>query len=187
MEEVQNHPRLELSFAFLLRDDGMSCVVVVIWRRPKAITPDEPIEEPDNSLNATRVCIILNAAINDAPKGIVRIADFLTNMLKMTNPANICHSGLFSVRHIHEVSHFFLLIRSDRIRSLTPTDLLLYLAPPGVKIRSLTPASSLRAGGISSGWHFHDYPDFEDSRAHGFVHSYIRASYPQLHLGDPIS
>ncbi|GKC95005.1 hypothetical protein Tco_1160447 [Tanacetum coccineum] len=34
---------------------------------------------------------------------------------------------------------------------------------------------------------FHDYPDFEDSRAHGFVHSYIRASYPQLHLGDPIS
>ncbi|GJR53483.1 hypothetical protein Tco_1404004 [Tanacetum coccineum] len=32
-----------------------------------------------------------------------------------------------------------------------------------------------------------DYPDFEDSRAHGFVHSYIRASYPQLHLGNPIS
>ncbi|GJZ93610.1 hypothetical protein Tco_0665813 [Tanacetum coccineum] len=31
------------------------------------------------------------------------------------------------------------------------------------------------------------YPDFEDSRAHGFVHSYIRASYPQLHLGNPIS
>ncbi|GKE18239.1 hypothetical protein Tco_1425816 [Tanacetum coccineum] len=32
-----------------------------------------------------------------------------------------------------------------------------------------------------------DYPDFEDSRAHGFVHSYIQASYPQLHLGNPIS
>ncbi|GJW43523.1 hypothetical protein Tco_0072322 [Tanacetum coccineum] len=32
-----------------------------------------------------------------------------------------------------------------------------------------------------------DYPDFEDSRALGFVHSYSRASYPQLHLGDPIS
>ncbi|GJV19874.1 hypothetical protein Tco_1368894 [Tanacetum coccineum] len=31
------------------------------------------------------------------------------------------------------------------------------------------------------------YPDFEDSRAHGFVHSYIRASYPQLHLGNLIS
>ncbi|GJT99880.1 hypothetical protein Tco_1110219 [Tanacetum coccineum] len=28
------------------------------------------------------------------------------------------------------------------------------------------------------------YPDFEDSRVHGFVHSYIRASYPQLHLGN---
>ncbi|GKF27100.1 hypothetical protein Tco_0082994, partial [Tanacetum coccineum] len=27
--------------------------------------------------------------------------------------------------------------------------------------------------------------DFEDSRAHGFVHSYSRASYPQLHLGIP--
>ncbi|GKF18709.1 hypothetical protein Tco_0063627, partial [Tanacetum coccineum] len=31
------------------------------------------------------------------------------------------------------------------------------------------------------------YPNFEDSRAHGFVHSFIRASYPQLHLGNPIS
>ncbi|GJU75886.1 putative reverse transcriptase domain-containing protein [Tanacetum coccineum] len=31
------------------------------------------------------------------------------------------------------------------------------------------------------------YPDFGDSRAHGFVHSYIRASYPQLHLGNSIS
>ncbi|GJW56879.1 hypothetical protein Tco_0103610 [Tanacetum coccineum] len=51
---------------------------------------------------------------------------------------------------------------------LSPTPRpLLYLAPPGVKIRSLTPASPLRAGGISSGWNFHDYPDFEDSRAHG--------------------
>ncbi|GJX68049.1 hypothetical protein Tco_0303776 [Tanacetum coccineum] len=34
--------------------------------------------------------------------------------------------------------------------------------------------------------YFLDCPDFEDSRAHGFVHSYIRASYPQLHLGNPI-
>ncbi|GKB00398.1 hypothetical protein Tco_0828391, partial [Tanacetum coccineum] len=32
-----------------------------------------------------------------------------------------------------------------------------------------------------------DCPDFEDSRVHGFVHSYIRASYPQLHLGNLIS
>ncbi|GKD30060.1 hypothetical protein Tco_1240838 [Tanacetum coccineum] len=32
---------------------------------------------------------------------------------------------------------------------------LLYLAPPGVKIRSLTLASPLRAGGFSSGWNFH--------------------------------
>ncbi|GJR35274.1 hypothetical protein Tco_1210958 [Tanacetum coccineum] len=32
-----------------------------------------------------------------------------------------------------------------------------------------------------------DCPDFEDSRVHGFLHSYIRASYPQLHLGNPIS
>ncbi|GJS64485.1 hypothetical protein Tco_0679049 [Tanacetum coccineum] len=41
-----------------------------------------------------------------------------------------------------------------------------------VKIRSLTPTSPLRAGGISSGWNFHDCPDFEDSRACGFVHSF---------------
>ncbi|GJR45402.1 hypothetical protein Tco_1313505 [Tanacetum coccineum] len=32
-----------------------------------------------------------------------------------------------------------------------------------------------------------DCPNFEDSHALGFVHSYIRASYPQLHLGNPIS
>ncbi|GJZ23665.1 hypothetical protein Tco_0561124 [Tanacetum coccineum] len=53
------------------------------------------------------------------------------------------------------------------------------------KIRSLTPASPLRAGGMMT--KREDYPDFKDSRAHGFVHSYIRASYPQLHLGNPIS
>ncbi|GJW06270.1 SBP-like protein [Tanacetum coccineum] len=40
----------------------------------------------------------------------------------------------------------------------------------GVKTPFLTPASPLRAGGISSRWNFHDCPDFEDSRAHGFVH-----------------
>ncbi|GKE76918.1 hypothetical protein Tco_1543038 [Tanacetum coccineum] len=32
-----------------------------------------------------------------------------------------------------------------------------------------------------------DCPDFKASRVHGFVHSYIQASYPQLHLGNPIS
>ncbi|GJV82498.1 hypothetical protein Tco_1522396 [Tanacetum coccineum] len=48
---------------------------------------------------------------------------------------------------------------------LSPTPRpLFYLAPPGVKIRSLTPSSPLRAGGISS-----DYPDFEDSCAHALV------------------
>ncbi|GJW81034.1 hypothetical protein Tco_0145009 [Tanacetum coccineum] len=44
--------------------------------------------------------------------------------------------------------------------------------PPGIE-------NNFDAGG--------DCPDCEDSRAHGFVHSYIRASYPQLHLGNPIS
>ncbi|GJU80676.1 hypothetical protein Tco_1283041 [Tanacetum coccineum] len=65
--------------------------------------------------------------------------------------------------------------------------ILLYFSLLGVKTPFLTPASPLRAGGILSGWNFHDCPDFEDSRVHGFVHSYIRASYPQLHLGNPIS
>ncbi|GKE22225.1 hypothetical protein Tco_1433737 [Tanacetum coccineum] len=32
-----------------------------------------------------------------------------------------------------------------------------------------------------------DCSDYADSRAHGFVHSYTRASYPQLHFGNPIS
>ncbi|GJS49433.1 hypothetical protein Tco_0599554 [Tanacetum coccineum] len=32
-----------------------------------------------------------------------------------------------------------------------------------------------------------DVLDVEDSRAHGFVHPFIRALYPQLHLGNPIS
>ncbi|GJX91279.1 hypothetical protein Tco_0344605 [Tanacetum coccineum] len=60
--------------------------------------------------------------------------DFL-KMLKMTIPSHLSF-GLFS--------------------RFSPTPrFLLYLAPPGVKIRSLTPASPLRAGGISSGWDFH--------------------------------
>ncbi|GJZ71777.1 hypothetical protein Tco_0635628 [Tanacetum coccineum] len=42
--------------------------------------------------------------------------------------------------------------------------------PGGVKTPFLTPTSLLRAGGISSGWNFHDCPDFEDSRARCFVH-----------------
>ncbi|GJX67545.1 hypothetical protein Tco_0303272 [Tanacetum coccineum] len=33
----------------------------------------------------------------------------------------------------------------------------------------------------------YDCPDFEDSRVYGFVHSYIQALYPQLHLGNLIS
>ncbi|GJV29455.1 hypothetical protein Tco_1385903 [Tanacetum coccineum] len=34
--------------------------------------------------------------------------------------------------------------------------ILLYFSPPGVKTPFLTPTSSLKAGGISSGWNFHD-------------------------------
>ncbi|GKC05884.1 reverse transcriptase domain-containing protein [Tanacetum coccineum] len=36
------------------------------------------------------------------------------------------------------------------------------------------------------GPNFKDCPDFEDSRARCFVHSYIRALYPQIHLGNLI-
>ncbi|GKD43775.1 hypothetical protein Tco_1268420 [Tanacetum coccineum] len=65
--------------------------------------------------------------------------------------------------------------------------ILLYFSLPGVKTPFLTPTSLLRAGGISSGWNLHDCPDYEDSRAHGFVYSYIQASYPHLYLGNLIS
>ncbi|GJR32604.1 hypothetical protein Tco_1108836 [Tanacetum coccineum] len=74
-------------------------------------------------------------------KGEVRLI-----FLKMTIPSHLL-SGLFS--------HF-----SPTLRFL------FYLAPPGVKIRSLTPASPLRAGGISSGWNFHDYQILQDSRCY---------------------
>ncbi|GJU44513.1 hypothetical protein Tco_1201779 [Tanacetum coccineum] len=37
----------------------------VIWRRPKAITPDEPIEEPDNSLKFEGICSSTFDALND--------------------------------------------------------------------------------------------------------------------------
>ncbi|GKF93254.1 hypothetical protein Tco_0279973, partial [Tanacetum coccineum] len=53
-------------------------------------------------------------------------------------------SFTFVIRSFELFSHF----------SHTPR-FLFYLAPLGVKIRSLTPASPLRAGGISSGWNFH--------------------------------
>ncbi|GKD91751.1 hypothetical protein Tco_1367258 [Tanacetum coccineum] len=48
--------------------------------------------------------------------------------------------------------------------------ILLYFSSPGVKTPFLTPTSPLRTSGISSGWSFHDCPDFEDSRARCFVH-----------------
>ncbi|GKE85432.1 hypothetical protein Tco_1559174 [Tanacetum coccineum] len=57
----------------------------------------------------------------------------------------------------------------------------------GVKTPFLTPASPLRACGISSGWNFHDFPDFEASCVRGFCPSFTRASNPQLHFGNPIS
>ncbi|GJU17424.1 hypothetical protein Tco_1145390 [Tanacetum coccineum] len=56
-------------------------------------------------------------------------------MLKMTIPSHFSF-GLFS--------------------RFSPTlRILLYFSPPGVKTPFLTPASPLRAGGISSGWNFH--------------------------------
>ncbi|GJX17485.1 hypothetical protein Tco_0218317 [Tanacetum coccineum] len=42
--------------------------------------------------------------------------------------------------------------------------------PGGVKTPFLTPGSPFRTGGVSSGWNFHDCPDFEDSRTRCFVH-----------------
>ncbi|GKF22908.1 hypothetical protein Tco_0075230, partial [Tanacetum coccineum] len=55
---------------------------------------------------------------------------------------------------------------------------------PGIPIyHSFMPGTSRRDGTFMC---FNDL-DFEDSRAHGFIHSYSRASYPQLHLGNPIS
>ncbi|GKB75769.1 hypothetical protein Tco_0942664 [Tanacetum coccineum] len=88
-------------------------------------------------------------------------------ILKMTIPSHLSF-GLFS--------------------RISPTLwILLYFSPPGVKTPFLTPASPLRAGGISSGWNLHDCPDMKTPRVSGFVHSYIRASYPQLHLGNSIS
>ncbi|GJT34269.1 hypothetical protein Tco_0924688 [Tanacetum coccineum] len=48
-------------------------------------------------------------------------------------------------------------LRERLFSHFSPTPrFLLYLAPLGVKIRSLTPTSPLRAGGISSGWNFHE-------------------------------
>ncbi|GJR27191.1 hypothetical protein Tco_1103423 [Tanacetum coccineum] len=97
--------------------------------------------------------------------GEVRLMFF--KMLKMTIPSHLSFGLFFRI---------------------TPTMwILLYFSPPGVKTPFLTSASPLRAGGISSGWNFHDCPDFEATRVHGFVHSYIRVSNPQLHLGNLIS
>ncbi|GJS92789.1 hypothetical protein Tco_0799757, partial [Tanacetum coccineum] len=55
-----------------------------------------------------------------------------------------------------------------------------------VKTPFLTPASPLRAGGISSGWNFHDSRILK-TLVFGVLSRSIRASYPQLHLGNPIS
>ncbi|GJW81027.1 hypothetical protein Tco_0145002 [Tanacetum coccineum] len=80
--------------------------------------------------------------------GEVRL--FFPQMLKMTIP-----------------SHFSF----ELFSRFSPTlRILLYFSPPGVKTPFLTPTSPLRTGGVSSGWNFHDCPDFEGSRARCFVH-----------------
>ncbi|GJX07474.1 hypothetical protein Tco_0195406 [Tanacetum coccineum] len=60
-----------------------------------------------------------------------------------------------------------------------------YLAPPGVKIRSLTPTSPLRAGGFHRDGTFMDYPDLKPCAP--WLCPFSDASYLQLHLGNPIS
>ncbi|GJV43934.1 hypothetical protein Tco_1428470 [Tanacetum coccineum] len=71
----------------------------------------------------------------------------------------------------------------------TPTKAFSFTSLHGIEDPIIDPEISLKAMAII-GMEllcFNDVPDFEDSRAHGFVHSYIRASYPQLHLGNSIS
>ncbi|GJR10851.1 hypothetical protein Tco_0793503 [Tanacetum coccineum] len=54
-----------------------------------------------------------------------------------------------------------------------------------VKIRSLTPTSPLRAGGFHRDGTFMDYPDLKPCAP--WLCPFSDASYPQLHLGNPIS
>ncbi|GKF99640.1 hypothetical protein Tco_0301331 [Tanacetum coccineum] len=76
----------------------------------------------------------------------------------------------------------FLNVEEDDSFTFTIRTFLSFLTYPEVSLLScstgsedmisplLTSASPLGAGGISSGWNFHDCPDFEDSRARCFVH-----------------
>ncbi|GKE57362.1 hypothetical protein Tco_1496547, partial [Tanacetum coccineum] len=200
----------------------------VIWRRPKAIAPDEPIEEPDNSLSMgdehldtipsienlvpipsefegisddtcdEPVCddsstldalsdhseILSNSNDDDTSSDDDNFEDIEYVSLEEIEPDQ---EGLISIDNSNdpllelpefESFHFDLSFSRPppeppdvkiclhfepdapmTIPSHLPSVLfshlspiprpLLYLAPPGVKIRSLTPASSLRAGGIS--------------------------------------
>ncbi|GJU75728.1 hypothetical protein Tco_1272798 [Tanacetum coccineum] len=67
--------------------------------------------------------------------------------------------------------------------------ILLYFSPPGVKTLFLTPASPLRAGGISSGWNFHTdhYATISSEESHRVAVGSVAGSSPRNHASAFVS
>ncbi|GJT35828.1 hypothetical protein Tco_0926247 [Tanacetum coccineum] len=157
----------------------------VIYRKHKEITPDLPIEEPDNSLfggSSILNSILRNGKVllfkNLSTNPIRSIENFTPSIhFVLKYPSSSPIPVMDSEFLIEEVDTF--LVPKDSIPPGIESDLgskgdivfldnLLYeiyfLDVERVKTPFFTLASPLRASGISSGWNFHDCPDFEDSR-----------------------
>ncbi|GJS18750.1 hypothetical protein Tco_0413222 [Tanacetum coccineum] len=93
---------------------------IVIWRRPKAITPDEPIEEPDNSLSmgdehldtifSVEILILSDSNDDDTSSDDDDFEDIEYDSLKEENEDQ--EEKKFDLEDILQIQDVILLIRS---------------------------------------------------------------------------
>ncbi|GJT87118.1 hypothetical protein Tco_1068835 [Tanacetum coccineum] len=154
----------------------------IIYSKPKAITPDLPIEEPDNSLSmgdehlSTIPEMESDELIKSSVSNLVQSRKF--NIGDTSSDDNdfedIEYVSLEEVNDVDQEEKEFDLI--DIVQIQRHDEICLNVEPDTAMINNFDTLNEDECFDSGGG-----YPDFEDSRAHGFVHSYIRASYPQLH------
>ncbi|GJS09956.1 hypothetical protein Tco_0366752 [Tanacetum coccineum] len=192
--------------------------IIARYSTSKAITPDLPIEEPDNSLSMGDEHLDTTPSIENLvpiPSEFEGISDDTSDVPNYdNNRVNVeidfveslidrDTSIVLSLRltlFYEEFAGEYLIIfdsnstREDIVESEESDTSLSHLDNSLPEFETFSDHNGKETRGIGQKYHSHalitlsrDYPDFEDSRALGFVHFYIRASYPQLHLGNPIS
>ncbi|GKA15083.1 hypothetical protein Tco_0694830 [Tanacetum coccineum] len=155
----------------------------IIYRKHKEITPDLPIEEPDNSLSMgdehlNTIPETEKSSVENLVPSKLETQDIEPDAPVITidklNETTIFDPGGGEIdvsQNIEDDNSFAFVIRTflPYLTYLVDSPLLLFT---GSEDTIFDPGIHLEPRWHSSGWNFHDYPDFEDSRAHGFVHSF---------------